>query len=148
MAMTMTTRAAVVLLFASGCVLGGCKKALPPPPADPEAQDVDPKALIDAWQKAGFTVDGFAPIDPSTYAASTCLGGKVSNVDTAVCTYKDDDALKTGEATADKNIGKALSGLAAPRGHTLLVIIDHNRTDPKGADSKTINTLAKTFATL
>jgi len=147
---------AVAALLALGLLAPSCKKgggtatsgAGAPASGAAPTTDVDAETLVGAWQKAGLQIDGFGPVDGTPFAAKSCMGGKVAAIDATVCHYDDDGTLASGQAAADKTIGAALVAVPLVRGHTLLVLIDTAKSDPKGASSKVMNTMAKVFMSL
>lgn len=103
--------------------------------------------VLTAWRNAGLAPDGFAAVRPAPNDASYCEHGFVHGVDTTVCEYASDDALKRGAqgvkegwARTDVHTGVILSVK-----RTTMVATDRERREPSG---KTIGQMAKIFAKL
>ena len=103
--------------------------------------------VMSAWRNAGLAPDGFAPVQPAPNGAAYCEHGLVRGVDTTLCEYASDDALKRGTqqvkegwARTDVHTGVVLSAK-----RTTMVAVDRERREPSG---KTIGQMAKIFSKL
>jgi hypothetical protein len=103
--------------------------------------------VLNAWRNAGLSPESFAPVQPAPNGAAYCEHGLVRGVDTTLCEYANDDALKRGTqqvregwARADVHTGVVLSAK-----RTTMVAIDRERREPSG---KTIGQMAKVFSRL
>ena len=153
--------AALAMSTSLGLSMSGCKKqaadggggavapgATPPPAA---AQHVDgtphTDAAVKAWQGAGLTPEGFAPLTPVPFGAAYCEQGRVQAIDTVVCEYRDQEALTRGKAELLEQWGRegANTAVAFQTKLTLLGAIDRARRDPNG---KVISQLVDTFRKL
>ena len=153
--------AAVAMSTSMGLSMSGCKKqaadggggavapgATPPPAA---AQHVDgtphADAAVKAWQGAGLTPEGFAPLTPAPFGAAYCEQGRVQAIDTVVCEYRDQEALTRGKAELLEQWGRegANTAVAFQTKLTLLGAMDRARRDPNG---KLISQLVDAFRKL
>ena len=155
---------AAVFVLVGGCVVlsgatSGCKKQ----PADggggnpsaaaapPTAQHVDgtphTDAAVKAWQGAGLTPEGFAPMTPVPFGAAYCEQGRVQAIDTVVCEYRDQEALGRGKTEMLEKWGRegANTAVAFQTKLTLLGVLDRGRKDPNG---KVMSQLVETFRKL
>jgi hypothetical protein len=135
----------VIATAAVTCALGsaGCSKkdatAAGGPGAPAAAQqhvDGTPHAdaAIKAWQGAGLSPEGFAPITPVPFGAVTCEQGRVQTVDAVVCEYRDQDSLSRGKSQLLEQWGHegVNTGIAFQTKLTLLGVLDRGRRDPNG----------------
>jgi hypothetical protein len=132
---------AATLFAAVGC---GKKEAAAPaggapgaaPAAAPQHVDGTPHtdAAIKAWQGAGLTPEGFAPITPVPFGAVNCEQGRVQTVDAVVCEYRDQDSLSKGKTQLLEQWGRegVNTGIAFQTKLTLLGVLDRGRRDPNG----------------
>src|SRR5436305_5529713 len=129
--------AAVLAMFPAACrkhdggtAAGGANAAV--------TQHVDgtphTDAAIKAWQGAGLSPEGFAPITPAPFGAVTCEQGRVQTVDALVCEYRDQDALNRGKTQLMDQWGRegVNTGIAFQTKLTLLGVLDRGRRDPNG----------------
>jgi len=161
--MTMS-RAAMIVLIGGGMALSmamaGCKKqaadganpnAAAPGATPPTAQHVDgtphTDAAVKAWQGAGLTPEGFAPMTPVPFGAAYCEQGRVQAIDTVVCEYRDQEALGRGKTEMLEQWGRegANTAVAFQTKLTLLGVLDRGRRDPNG---KVMSQLVETFRKL
>ena len=91
-------------------------------------------AAIKAWQGAGLSPEGFAPIAPVPFGAVTCEQGRVQTVDALVCEYRDQDALNRGKTQLLEQWGREgiNTAVAFQTKLTLLGVLDRGRRDPNG----------------
>ena len=91
-------------------------------------------AATKAWQGAGLSPEGFAPITPVPFGAVTCEQGRVQAVDALVCEYRDQDALNRGKTQLLEQWGRegVNTGVAFQTKLTLLGVLDRGRRDPNG----------------
>ena len=152
---------AAVAMSTSRAAMSGCKKRLPtgaaapsrrapaPPPAAAQHVDGTPHtdAAVKAWQGAGLTPEGFAPLTPVPFGAAYCEQGRVQAIDTVVCEYRDQEALTRGKAELLEQWGRegANTAVAFQTKLTLLGAMDRARRDPNG---KVISQLVDTFRKL
>ena len=152
-----------MFVVAGGCVAlslstAGCKKqvadgggANPGAATPPAAQHVDgtphTDAAIKAWQGAGLTPEGFAPVTPLPFGAAYCEQGRVQAIDTVVCEYRDQEALGRGKTEMLEKWGRegANTAVAFQTKLTLLGVQDRGRKDPNG---KVMSKLVETFRKL
>jgi hypothetical protein len=115
-----TTRWLLVLLALSACA------------KRPTAGGVRLKQVNDAFESAGFKLDGFHAFDAGRFAAERCMNGPIDGVDTVVCEYGGADAVKLGHKAAEDWVAQATTGAVLTNGNTLLVVADRSRVDPNG----------------
>jgi hypothetical protein len=151
-----TSRAmAVAFLLAGAATLGSCKKqaggGAGAQPGAPVAEHVDgtphTDAAVKAWQGAGLTPEGFAPVTPTPFGAAYCEQGRVQAIDTLVCEFRDQDALSKGKTALLEQWGRegANTAVAFQTKLTLLGAADRARRDPNG---KVMSQLVETFRKL
>lgn len=104
--------------------LAGCKK--PPPEA---LRVVDVQAGL---SKAGLKLGAFQPTDAARFSAQKCEAGTVEALETVVCEYGSDEAVREGKRGGEGWIAAAVTGVALENGRTLLVLADRGRADPNG----------------
>ena len=125
------------------------RRAPPPPPAAAQHVDGTPHtdAAVKAWQGAGLTPEGFAPLTPAPFGAAYCEQGRVQAIDTVVCEYRDQAALTRGKAELLEQWGVKVPTprYAFQTKLTLLGAMDRARRDPNG---KVISQLVDTFRKL
>jgi len=115
----------------AGATAGGANAA-------PAAQHVDgtphTDAAIKAWQGAGLSPEGFAPVTPVPFGAVNCDQGRVQTVDALVCEYRDQDTLNRGKTQLLEQWGRegVNTGVAFQTKLTLLGVLDRGRRDPNG----------------
>ena len=104
-------------------------------------------AAVKAWQGAGLTPEGFAPVTPVPFGAAYCEQGRVQAIDTVVCEYRDQEALGRGKTEMLEKWGRegANTAVAFQTKLTLLGVMDRGRKDPNG---KVISQLVETFRKL
>jgi hypothetical protein len=107
-------------------------------PATTPVQHVDgtphADAAIKAWQGAGLSTEGFAPVTPVPFGAVTCEQGRVQTIDALVCEYRDQDSLNRGKTQLLEEWGRegVNTGVAFQTKLTLLGVLDRGRRDPNG----------------
>jgi hypothetical protein len=91
-------------------------------------------AVENAWRSAGLAPEGFAPLQPVPYGASTCDEGRLQSIDTIVCEYHDQQALGRGKAGLLEQWGRqgGHTGVAFNSKLTMIGIVDRARHDPNG----------------
>jgi hypothetical protein len=148
----MTRTCLMGLALVLGAVVGaaGCHKkeagapaagsaspgAAPTPGAPVQHVDGTPHAdaAIKAWQGAGLSPEGFAPITPVPFGAVACEQGRVQTIDALVCEYRDQGALDRGKTQLLEEWGRegVNTGVAFQTKLTLLGVLDRGRRDPNG----------------
>jgi len=143
--MTRARLAAVALALAGIVATAGCsKKEGAAPAAGSAAPGAAPvqhvegtphaDAAIKAWQGAGLSPEGFAPVTPVPFGAVACEQGRVQAVDALVCEYRDQDSLNRGKTQLLEEWGRegVNTGVAFQTKLTLLGVLDRGRRDPNG----------------
>jgi hypothetical protein len=132
-----------------GAVAPGAAPGAAPPAAVAQHVDGTPHtdAAVKAWQGAGLTPEGFAPLTPAPFGAAYCEQGRVQAIDTVVCEYRDQEALTRGKAELLEQWGRegANTAVAFQTKLTLLGAMDRARRDPNG---KVISQLVDAFRKL
>ena len=157
------SRAAMFVLMGACMALAvstaGCKQKAAdgggnpaaPGATPPAAQHVDgtphTDAAVKAWQGAGLTPEGFAPVTPVPFGAAYCEQGRVQAIDTVVCEYRDQETLGRGKTEMLEQWGRegANTAVAFQTKLTLLGVLDRGRRDPNG---KVMSQLVDTFRKL
>ena len=116
---------------------GGAGTAAPAGgPGAPQHVDGTPHAdsAIKAWQGAGLSPEGFAPVTPVPFGAVYCEQGRVQVIDALVCEYRDQDSLTRGKNELMEQWGRegVNTGVAFQTKLTLLGVLDRGRRDPNG----------------
>lgn len=115
---------------------GSAAPASSPAPAPVQHVDGTPHAdaAIKAWQGAGLSPEGFAPVTPAPFGAVTCEQGRVQAIDALVCEYRDQDSLNRGKTQLLEEWGRegVNTGVAFQTKLTLLGVLDRGRRDPNG----------------
>jgi hypothetical protein len=157
-----TTFVLVGACVALSVATSGCKKqaadggsanpgAAAPGATPPTPQHVDgtphTDAAVKAWQGAGLTPEGFAPVTPVPFGAAYCEQGRVQAIDTVVCEYRDQETLGRGKTEMLEKWGRegANTAVAFQTKLTLLGVLDRGRKDPNG---KVMSQLVETFRKL
>ena len=140
LATVFATASAAVIVAGCGKKDGGAppagSNAAPPPAAAPQHVEGTPHAdaAIKAWQGAGLSPEGFAPITPAPLGAVYCEQGRVQAIDAMVCEYRDQDSLTRGKTELLQQWGRegVNTGVAFQTKLTLLGVLDRGRRDPNG----------------